>query len=122
MLKIPIKTHIINFSLKYSLFLIGFYFFSRFELLTFPNTYIILIPLFFTFIGIIADWLIVPKFHNIPSATAGAFFMGFVTYFIPIIFDNGYISIVSTIILAIYLGIIEITLHHVIVKPYLSHS
>lgn len=119
MKKVPFKTHIINFILKYSLFLIGFFIFSTLELLILPTIYLVLLPLFFTIIGVIADWIVVPKYHNIPSAIAGAVFMGIVTYILPFIFNVGNISIISAILLAIYLGFIEVTLHRFIVKPYL---
>lgn len=81
----------------------------------------IIIPFIFTLIGIIADWLIVPIFHNIPSSLMGATFMGSFTYILLNWLELGHISLGYTILLAVALGIVEATLHRLFVKPHLEN-
>ncbi|OEF99982.1 hypothetical protein BHF71_06820 [Vulcanibacillus modesticaldus] len=120
MKRVPAHVHIQNFLIKYLLFLLIFFSFQMVHLIILPKLYLFLIPLFFTFIGVIADWIIVPKFHNIPSALMGSIFMGTTTYLIPIVFTDGQVPLLSTLLLAFFLGVVEISLHRLIVKPYLK--
>lgn len=120
MKKVPVTVHIINFVIKYLLFLLIFFTFKLVHFIYLPSIFIILIPLFFTLVGIIADWTIVPKYHNIPSALMGSLFMGFITYIIPFIISNGDVPFISVLLLSFFLGIVEVILHRVIVKPYLA--
>ena len=81
-----------------------------------------LLPLFFTVIGVVSDWTIVPKFHNIVSSLMGSIFMGTVTYLLTVYFGIGVIPVNSAILLAIGLGAIEAILHYLIIKPFLRNA
>lgn len=122
MVSVPITTHIINFLIKFFSFSMIFFLLHILKLITFPFFLLISLPLFFTLIGIIADWVIVPKHHNIHSSLMGALFMGTVTYFIPFFFGIGNVSIKGAFFIALLLGIVEATLHRLIVKPYLKKA
>ncbi len=92
------------------------------NIITFPFILLIAIPFFFTLVGVFADWIVVPKHHNLPSSFMGAVFMGTITFFIPTIFNVGHVSFIGAIFVSLFLGIIEATLHRLIVKPYLDKA
>ena len=92
------------------------------KIIMLPFSLLITLPFFFTLIGVVADWVIVPKHHNIRSSLMGAFFMGTITFFIPFIFGIGHVSIKAAFLIAFLLGIVEVTLHRLIVKPYLKKA
>lgn len=117
-----ISVHLLNFLLKYTLFLIIFLLFQWINLFTLQNRFLAIFPLLFTVIGIVADWIIVPYYHNMPSSIMGSIFMGSVTYLAAFFFKIGYVPLYSAILLAISLGIVEATLHRLIIKPYLKKT
>ncbi len=98
----------------------SFLFFQYYWLILLPYSYIATLVLSYTLIGIVADWVIVPRYHNLVSSIMGALFMGGVTYMIPVIYHVGSVPLISAFLLAIFLGVIEATLHSLIVKPFLE--
>lgn len=118
----PIKTHLKNFIIKLTLFLMTFYIFQYLHLFSLPLSFLFWLPLFFTAIGMVADWVIVPKFHNLISTIAGAMFMGVTTYLVSYFFAASPIPLKAILLLTLFLGMIEATLHILFVKPYLHSS
>lgn len=117
--KPPLKIHVINFIIKYLLFLLIYFTLNHFNIIIIEAIYVLLIPFMFTLIGVIADWTIVPKYHNIPGGIMGSIFMGTTTYLVVNYFGFGTITILSALILSLLLGTVEIVLHYYIVKPYI---
>lgn len=122
MMDVPIKTHLKNFIVKLALFLTTFFIFQYLHLFSLPLSFLFLLPLFFTAIGMIADWVIVPKFHNLISTIAGAVFMGITTYLVTFFIAADPIPLKAILLLTLFLGMIEAVLHILFVKPYLHSS
>jgi len=108
--------------IKFTFFTIIFVSLNSLQYINLPSFYLVFLPLIFTLVGIVADWIIVPRFHNYVSSLMGAVFMGGVTYLLPILFNIGEVSLMSAIFLALLLGMVEATLHYLIVKRYLTKA